>query len=152
LLQKTENIYPPHQFATANEYQRAKNSRADLLRKEMETWHVQQQQQTENGGGHGGGGGGHGGHGGHGGNGGEEVEVSDARKRYLNQQRMELETVEKQRQEEHGGGHEGGVYAVGDPYKEDLPAAMKNNSRASPTGKKRKKKKKTTTGRRTIFG
>jgi len=58
----------------------------------------------------------------------------------------------KQRQEEQGGGHEGGVYAVGDPYKEDLPAAMKNNSRASPTGKKRKKKKKTTTGRRTIFG
>ena len=143
MLQKTENIDPAHQFATANEYQRAKDSRADLLRKEMETWHVQQQQQTENGGGHGGGGGG---------NGGEEVEVSDARKRYLNQQRMELETVEKQRQEEQGGGHEGGVYAVGDPYKEDLPAAMKNNSRASPTGKKRKKKKKTTTGRRTIFG
>ena len=50
LLQTTSNLNPQHHFSTQGEYERAKDTKAELLRKEMETWHVQQMSQSPTGG------------------------------------------------------------------------------------------------------
>ena len=171
ILQTTQNIDPAHQFSTEKEYERARDGRAELLRREMETWHVQHMSGGDSSAG--GGGGDDGGDSTTGNNTtntgvgykeveGEAVELTDARRRYLEvQQREEEERRERgelREMVEMEGMEHVMVYEAGDPYKEDLPAALAASSSKtstsqnnSPKGKRRKKKKKQN-GRRTIFG
>jgi hypothetical protein len=138
ILQKTTNIHPEHQFSSKIQYDQAKDTRADMLRKEMETWHVQHQQKqdeeeitTNN-------------NGSCGGSGVEnDVEVSDARKRYL------LHEEEKNKeQNEMKRDQMDNMYEVGDPYKADLSIGVESSAKK----KKKKKKGGGMFGRKTIFG
>ena len=161
ILQKSKNIDPSYQFPTEEIYEKARDNRAELLRKEMETWHVQhmssptaQNKNTtttttqkskknqkknvvvddddeEEE---------------------EAIELTDARKRYLAVQEREMEERKQKGLLEMENEEMVHQNTYENPYNEDLSKSMgsSNKNKKSPKGSRRKKKK--TTGRRTIFG
>ena len=150
ILQQAGNMArAEHESETA--FQATKGRRAELLREEMQRWHVGQQMGEESGGGGGGGGVDRGDT-----QGGEDEtqhEVSDARRRYLENVRREALELAQKSEQRHKV-QRGGQREAGDPYK--MPPPQQQPVGLARKSKKKKKKKKgqegAGMGRKTVFG